>query len=146
MVRGARGWAQSMLKARGQAEAYARDLPPEEGWPPFLIVCDIGFCFDLYADFSGSGKHYAQFPDAKSFRLYLNNLRDEKIRARLAAIFTDPQSLDPSRRRVQVPREIAVYLAKLARVLETSDQPESITNIITLSVDRTFGWRLLPMP
>lgn len=52
-------WAQYMLKARGQAEGYARDLPAEEGYPPFLIVCDVGFCFDLYADFSGTGKHYA---------------------------------------------------------------------------------------
>ena len=46
-IRRSPGWAQAMLKARGQAEGYARDLPADEGYPPFLIVCDIGFCFDL---------------------------------------------------------------------------------------------------
>ena len=35
-VRRTAGWAQAMLKARGQAEAYARDLPTDEGYPPFL--------------------------------------------------------------------------------------------------------------
>ena len=68
-VRRSSGWAQAMLRAKGQAEGYARDLPPAEGWPPFVIVCDVGFCFDVYADFSGTGKHYAQFPDRERFRL-----------------------------------------------------------------------------
>lgn len=45
-VRQSKGWAQAMLAAKGQAEGYARDLPEE--WPPFLIVCDVGFCFDVY--------------------------------------------------------------------------------------------------
>ena len=40
-VRRSPGWAQAMLKAKGQAEGYARDLPAAEGWPPFVIVCDV---------------------------------------------------------------------------------------------------------
>lgn len=32
-VRGTRGWDVAMLKAKGQAEQYARALPGEEGWP-----------------------------------------------------------------------------------------------------------------
>lgn len=28
---------------------------PCQSWPPFLIVCDVGYCFDIYADFSCSG-------------------------------------------------------------------------------------------
>lgn len=32
-VRGTRGWDVAMLKAKGQAEQYARALPVEEGWP-----------------------------------------------------------------------------------------------------------------
>jgi hypothetical protein len=111
-------WTQSMLKAKGQAEGYARDLPAEEGWPPFIIVCDVGFCLDVYADFSGTGKHYAQFPDREGFRLYLPDLQKPDVRDRLRAIWTDPHSLDPSRQRVRVTREIAALLARLARALE----------------------------
>jgi hypothetical protein len=113
-----------MLKAKGQAERYARDVPPEEGWPPFVIVCDLGFCLDVYADFSGTGKHYAQFPDREGFRLYLPDLHRPEIRDRLRAIWTDPLSLDPSRQRVRVTRDIAALLAKLARALEgPKDKP-----------------------
>lgn len=36
-VRGTKGWDDAMVKARGQAEQYAKALPIEEGWPPFLI-------------------------------------------------------------------------------------------------------------
>ena len=117
-IRRSPGWVKAMLEAKGQAEDYARDVPPEEGWVPFLIVCDVGFCFDLYADFSGTGKHYAQFPDRESFRLYLPDLRNPDVRDRLRAIWTNPHSLDPSRQRVRVTRDIAEYLARLARALE----------------------------
>jgi hypothetical protein len=41
-IRRSRFWAQSMVAAKGQAEAYVRDLPPDEASPPFLIVCDVG--------------------------------------------------------------------------------------------------------
>jgi hypothetical protein len=78
-IRRSPSWAQSMLKAKGQAERYARDLPAAEGWPPFLIVCDVGFCLDIHADFTGTGKHYAQFPDRENFRIYLPDLRRPEI-------------------------------------------------------------------
>ncbi len=31
-----------MMNARNQAEAYARALPVDHGWPPFILVCDVG--------------------------------------------------------------------------------------------------------
>lgn len=40
--RGTRGWDQVMLAARKQAEDYARALPVEHGYPPFLLVLDVG--------------------------------------------------------------------------------------------------------
>ncbi len=123
-VRQGSGWARLMLEAKGQAERYARDLPPEEGWPPFLIVCDIGFCFDLYADFTGTGKHYAQFPDRNRFRIYLPDLRQEEVRGRLRLVWTDPRALDPARLRTRVTRDIAELLARLARSLEGTPQTE----------------------
>ncbi|MCA3280569.1 MAG: class I SAM-dependent DNA methyltransferase [Roseomonas sp.] len=123
-IRRSPGWAQAMQKAKGQAEGYARDVPPEEGWPPFIIVCDVGFCFDIYADFSGTGKHYAQFPDREGFRFYLEDLHQPEYRERLRLIWTEPLSLDPSRKRVAVTRDIAALLARLARALEgPKDKP-----------------------
>lgn len=139
-VRRTPGWAQLMLRAKGQAEDYARDIPSQEGWPPFLMVCDVGFCIDIYADFSGTGKHYAQFPDRDGYRVYLTDLCKADIRARLRAIWTDPLSLDPSRRRVQVTREIADLLADLAAELETRKHtPESVATFLMRSVFCMFA-------
>jgi hypothetical protein len=54
-----RAWDVLMLNARRQAEGYARALPVEHGWPPFILVCDVGHVIEVYADFSGQGKNYA---------------------------------------------------------------------------------------
>ncbi len=126
VIRQSRGWAQAMLKAKGQAEDYARDLPVEEGWPPFVLVCDVGFCIDIYADFSRTGKHYAQFPDRERFRVYLTDLTDPDIRDRLQAIWLNPMGLDPTHRRVQVTKEIAAHLAHLVEALEDRGHPPDI--------------------
>ncbi|WP_299616975.1 DNA methyltransferase [Pelagibius sp.] len=116
--RGGAQWDTLMRNARQQAETYAKRLPAEEGWPPFLIVVDVGHVIELYADFSLQGKHYAQFPDRQSFRIYLEDLRDEKVRERLLNIWTNPESLNPARRTAEVTREIAELLAKLSTSLE----------------------------
>jgi hypothetical protein len=80
-----RAWDVLMMQARQQAEDYAKALPTSEGWPPFLVVCDVGHCFEVFADFSGQGKNYAQFPDRQGFRIFLEDLRDDAIRARRLA-------------------------------------------------------------
>ncbi len=116
--RGTPGWAAAMLKAKGQAERYAKALPIDHGWPPFLLITDVGHCIDVYADFSGTGKQYTQFPDAARFRIKLDDLRDEKVRERLALIWTNPLSLDPSKEAAKVTREIAGHLADLSKRLE----------------------------
>ncbi|MFV0442107.1 MAG: type IIL restriction-modification enzyme MmeI, partial [Planctomycetaceae bacterium] len=124
--RGGDNWEAAMGKARRQAEGYAKALPE---WPPFLIVVDVGHCFDLYADFSGTGKLYQPFPDPKNYRLRLADLADEspvdgdqtrgeQVRDTLRAIWLDPLSLDPSKRAAKVTRELASRLAKLAKSLE----------------------------
>ena len=119
-IRGSKGWDDAMVKARGQAELYAKALPLDEGWPPFLIVVDVGHSIELYADFSRSGKTYLQHPDPKSFRMLLPELAREDNRELLRAVWTDPNSLDPSRRAAKVTRELADRLAKLAKSLEKS--------------------------
>ncbi|WP_375383541.1 class I SAM-dependent DNA methyltransferase, partial [uncultured Sphingomonas sp.] len=116
--RGTPGWAKAMVQAKGQAERYAKALPTDHGWPPFLLAADIGYCIEVYADFSGTGKSYAQFPDRSRYRIMLNDLRDPEVRERLAAIWDAPASLDPTARAARVTRDIADLLATVARRLE----------------------------
>jgi hypothetical protein len=125
-VRGTPNWTAAMQRARGQAERYAKALPIEHGWPPFLIIVDVGHCFELYADFSRTGKSYSQFPDAQSFRIPLDGLRDVKIRERFRLIWTDPLSLDPSRRAAEVTRVVSHRLAIVARALEKDGHPPKL--------------------
>jgi hypothetical protein len=113
-----RAWNILMLNARQQAEQYAKALPVSEGWPPFLIVCDVGHCFEIYADFTGQGKNYAQFPDRQGFRIYLEELRQQEIRERLRLIWLDPQKLDPTKIAAKATREVAERLAKVSKHLE----------------------------
>lgn len=121
-----RAWDVLMLNARRQAEDYAKALPASHGWPPFLIVCDVGHCFEFYADFTGQGKNYVQFPDRQSYRVYLDDLRDPALRQRLATIWTEPLSLDPARHAARVTRAIAERLAAVSKVLEREHDPEEV--------------------
>ena len=113
-----RTWDVLMLNARRQAEGYARALPVAHGWPPFILVCDVGHVIETYADFSGQGKNYAQFLDRQSFRVYLEDLPSPEIRERLALIWTDPTRLDPARQSARVTRAIAERLAAVSKALE----------------------------
>lgn len=127
--RGTGQWTAAMQKAVGQAEGYAKAIP--HGWPPVLLVSDIGFCIDVYADFSRSGKGYAPFPDRRRFRIELDDLRHEKVRDRLKAIWENPMSLDPSAEAARVTREIAAHLATVARRLEGREQnPDRVAHFL----------------
>jgi hypothetical protein len=42
-----RAWDVLMLNAKRQAEEYARALPTSHGWPPFILVCDVGHCIEV---------------------------------------------------------------------------------------------------
>ena len=109
-------WDDAMVRARGQAEAYARALPDE--YPPFLVTVAVGQEIQLFADFSRTGKNYTHFPDATRFRIRLDDLREHAIRERLALVWSDPDALDPSRTAARVTREIAGRLAALGLSFE----------------------------
>ncbi|MDB5643565.1 MAG: hypothetical protein JWN07_2882, partial [Hyphomicrobiales bacterium] len=113
-----RRWDVLMVNARSQAKKYAEALPAADGWPPFIIVCDIGYCIELFADFTGQGKNYAQFPDRKSFRIFMDDLHDDKIRERLRLIWNDPHKLDPAKQSARVTREVAARIASVSKHLE----------------------------
>ncbi|MEF8865534.1 MAG: type IIL restriction-modification enzyme MmeI, partial [Salinibacter sp.] len=125
-----REWERAMQRAKNQAYRYARGLPDEEGWPPFLVAVDVGYCIDLYADFARQGKNYVPFPDANSHRLFLEDLRDEAVRERLRAVFADPLSLDPTRRSTAVTRQLAENLAKVAASLEDEHDPDRVAGFL----------------
>ncbi len=116
----AKGWDVMMLNARKQAEQYVFLLDTSQPAPPFLIVCDVGHCLELYADFTGTGRAYGQFPDRRSFRIYLEDLRDEAVRERLRQVWTDPQALDLTKRAATVTRDIARRLADVSKALENN--------------------------
>jgi hypothetical protein len=118
-----RAWDVLMLNAKRQAEEYARALPTSHGWPPFILVCDVGHCIEVYADFSGQGKNYTQFPDRQTFRIYLEDLRNQDVRERLRKIWLDPLSLDPAQASAKVTRDIAKRLAQVSLALEKKDYP-----------------------
>ncbi|AML53781.1 class I SAM-dependent DNA methyltransferase [Falsihalocynthiibacter arcticus] len=116
--RGTAKFDDTMLKARNQADNYARAVAKEDGWPPFLMIVDVGNVIELYSDFSKQGQGYNQFPDGNRYRISLDDLRHEETRALLRTIWTDPFSLDPSLQAAKVTREIAHHLAELGKSFE----------------------------
>ncbi len=116
--RGGARFDDTMLKARNQADSYARAISKEDGWPPFLMVVDVGNLIELYADFSRQGQGYNQFPDGNRFRIHLQDLRAQETRDLLHTIWTDPYSLDPSLKSAEVTRDIAAHLAELGKSFE----------------------------
>lgn len=129
-VRGTEAWDDAMIKARGQAERYVRALPNDN--PPFIVVVDVGHTFEIFADFTQAGKAYLPFPDPRTFRIRLEQLRDEKIRERLRLIWTNPAALDPALQSADVTREISGHLAELAKSLEKSKhEPETVAQFLT---------------
>ncbi|AVO48316.1 SAM-dependent methyltransferase [Melaminivora suipulveris] len=113
-----RGFDDGMLRARSQAEGYARALPAPEGRPPFLLVLDVGNVIEVYAEFSQSGATYTPFPDPRSHRLLLADLARADVRERLRRIWLAPDSLNPALISAEVTRGVAAVLARLARSLE----------------------------
>lgn len=119
-------WDAYMRNARQQAEGYVHLLEPDHPAPPFVIVCDVGRAFELFADFSGTGRAYTHFPDRKRFRIRIEDLRDPQIRALLARVWDDPYSLDPARQTAFVTRNVAARLAAVSRSLEGQHHPEDV--------------------
>jgi hypothetical protein len=132
-------WDVLMRNARKQAEDYAFRLPADHPAPPFIIVCDVGYVFEVYADFSGSGRAYGHFPDRKGFRVRLEDLRRPEIVERLKAIWTEPQSLDPSRHAARVTRQIAERLAAVSRRLERNHPPEEVAHFLMRCIFTMFA-------
>lgn len=131
-VRGTAAWDTAMERAKQQAQSYARSLPVDvEGdRPPFLLIVDVGNTIELYSEFTRTGGNYVPFPDPGAYRLTLDDLHDSNVRLLLRQVWTDPMSLDPSRRSARVTREIANRLALLARALESDYSAEDVAHFL----------------
>ncbi len=128
-----------MLRARNQAEQYAKALPAAHGWPPFLVVVDVGYSIELFADFSGTGKAYVPYPDSLTHRILLAEMETALIRTRLRAIWLDPLTLDPSRISARVTRDVAWQLANLARDLEIDHPPGAVASFLMRCIFTFFA-------
>lgn len=125
-LRGSVKWEQMMQAARQQALGYVRALPPDEPRPLFLLVVDVGYCIDVYANFAGVGDSFVPFPDQTRFRLPLSALADEGTRQLLRQLWLEPRELDPSRRAARVTRELAGHLAAVSAQLERAGHPAEV--------------------
>ncbi len=125
--RGTLAFDKILQRAYNQARKYITAVPPAEGRPPFLIVCDVGHTIDLYAEFTGTGGHYERFPDPNSHRIFLSDLHRPEIRQRLRQVWTEPHALDPAKHAAAVTREVAKALAELAKSLESDGQDPQLT-------------------
>ncbi|MEZ5622751.1 MAG: type IIL restriction-modification enzyme MmeI [Burkholderiaceae bacterium] len=135
-----KGFDDALMRARAQAEGYARALPAAEGRPPFLVVVDVGHVIELYAEFTRSGATYTPFPDAHGHRIRLAELRQEAVRERLRLLWTDPMALDPSRASAKVTRQVSDQLAKLAKSLEAAGhRPEAVAAFLTRCLFSMFA-------
>lgn len=123
---GSGGLDVALERAYNQAEGYIKNLPQFEKKPPFLIVTDVGHVLQVYSEFSCSGSTYTAFPDQNSFRIKLEDLAKTEIQERLRTIWTDPHSLDPSKKAALVTRTIATHLAELAKSLEQQYSAEQV--------------------
>ncbi|MFZ2629067.1 MAG: DNA methyltransferase [Rugosibacter sp.] len=137
---GAQTFDDALLRARAQAENYARALPATEGRPPFLVVVDVGNVIELYSEFSRSGATYTPYPDPRSHRIAIADFLRDDIRERLRLLFTDPLALDPSRQTARVTREIAAHLAEVAKSLEGAGHAaEAVAGFLTRCLFSMFA-------
>ncbi len=138
--RGTLAFDKALERAYHQARGYITSLPSGEGRPPFLIVCDVGYTIDLYAEFTCTGGQYERFPDPVSYRITLTDLHRAEIRERLRKVWLDPHSLDPSKVAAAVTRDIAGRLAVLAKSLEADGHdPQMIAEFLQRSLFTMFA-------
>ncbi|MDO9314268.1 MAG: class I SAM-dependent DNA methyltransferase [Burkholderiaceae bacterium] len=135
-----KGFDDALLRARSQAEGYARALPAAEGRPPFVVAVDVGHVIELYAEFTRSGATYTPFPDARSHRIRLDDLHEADLRERLRLLWLDPMALDPARASAKVTRQVAVQLAQVARSLEAAGHaPQLVAAFLTRCLFSMFA-------
>ncbi|MDP1830909.1 MAG: hypothetical protein Q8K67_02535 [Geothrix sp.] len=130
-LRGTRAYDQYMERAFGQAVNYAIRLPQR---PPFVLTCDIGHAFHVWEGFSGT---YGGYGARRT--ILLDDLFTAENQIYLRALWMDPQSLDPGRRRALVTRQVAGELGDLAKALETRFPAQAVAAFLMRCVFTFFA-------
>lgn len=79
-----------MIKARNQAEQYARSLPTGEPATALPAGGRRGLLHRLFAEFTQTGRLYVAFPDPRANRIMLADLLDGEKRKLLHQVWTTP--------------------------------------------------------
>jgi len=130
-VRGTRAYDQYMEKAFGQAVNYAIRLAQR---PPFLLTCDIGHTFHVWEGFSGT---YGGYGARRS--VPVDDLVKPEVQEWFRAIWDNPHSLDPGKRRALVTRQVATELGHLAARLEIRLPSQEVANFLMRCVFTFFA-------
>ena len=112
-----RAWDQLMISARRQAEDYARALPPSHGWPPFVLVCDVGHCIEVYADFSARAKTTRSSPTGRVIASTCKTSATKNPQASPADL-GNPTELDPRDIPPRSRGKSRLRLAEVSKALE----------------------------
>jgi hypothetical protein len=93
-----KGFDDALLRARSQAEHYARALPADEGRPPFLIVIDVGRRHRAVRRLHPQRRHLHALPrPAQPPHPPRRPAPTTPSANACAAIWLDPLALDPAR-------------------------------------------------
>jgi hypothetical protein len=123
-----------LRRAFGQLRHYASHAPG--GLPPYLIVMDVGRTAIVWDSWDGG---YGDWQAGRRIDLSRLDERPDDA-AFLRAIWTDPKSLDPRARAQAVTKEVAGYLANLARALEDDGyEQERVARFIMRCVFTMFA-------
>jgi hypothetical protein len=130
----------ALLRARGQAENYARALPADEGRPPFLVVVDVGQRDRALRRVLPQRSHlHALSRSALTSHPPRRPARRGHPRAahrRLAR----PAKPRPAAASARVTREIAGHLAELAKSLEQAGHAaETVAGFLTRCLFSMFA-------
>ena len=134
-IRETPGWDKAMLAAKSQGENYARNLPPAEGKPPFLLISDIGYSIEIYADFRGTG-FYTPFPNARENRINLDDLRKQRQqqypKLTLSDMYATLEKLNSDE----------TFTAKDIEISEQADIPalKALHDQLDAAVLEAYGW------
>ncbi|MDP3773959.1 MAG: hypothetical protein Q8Q85_06790, partial [Gemmatimonadales bacterium] len=123
-----------LRRAFGQVRNYVTYAPG--GMPPYVMVMDVARTLIVWDRWNGN---YGDWQAGR--RIDLTRLHERPEDAQLLhAIWTDPRSLDPRARAQAVTKEVAGYLANLARALEEAgNDQERVARFIMRCVFTMFA-------
>jgi hypothetical protein len=131
---------EALLRARSQAESYARALPATEGRPPFLVVVDVGSVHRAVRRVHAQRRHLHPVPRPAQPPHPAGAAGRPRHPQAPESPVDRPAGLDPSRASARVTREVAAELAELAKSLEADGHtPHHVAGFLTRCLFSMFA-------